>query len=164
MDWWIVFAIFLYFVTAALILAEIFIPSGGLISICAMACLLGGVMIFFNHSMTMGIAGIGVAIVMIPGVVIAAYRIFPKTRFGKAVTLTPSERKTGDAIPDTPQLKEMVGAEGVVVTPLRPVGMCEFTGRRLECVAESGYVEKEKRVKVIHVEAAQLTVRVLEES
>ncbi len=164
MDWWVVFAIFLYFVTAALILAEIFIPSGGLISICAMACLLGGVMIFFNHSMTMGIAGIGVAIVMIPSVVIAAYKIFPKTRFGKAVTLTPPERKAGDAIPDTPQLKEMVGAEGVVVTPLRPVGMCEFAGRRLECVAESGYVEKEKRVKVIHVEETQLTVRVLEES
>lgn len=162
MDWWILFAIFLYFMTAVLILAEIFIPSGGLISICAMACLIGGVMIFFNRSMAVGMAGVGVAIVMIPSAVIFAYKIFPKTRFGKSVTLMPSERKIGDAIPDSPELKEMVGAEGVVVTPLRPVGMCEFEGHRVECVAESGYVENEKRVKVIHVDGSQLTVRVVE--
>lgn len=164
MDWWIVFAIFLYFVTAVLILAEIFIPSGGLISICAMACLIGGVTIFFNRSIAVGMAGVGVAVVMIPSVVIFAYKIFPKTRFGKSVTLTPSERKIGDAIPDSPELKEMVGVEGVVVTPLRPVGMCEFEGHRVECVAESGYVENEKKVKVIHVEGSQLTVRVMEEN
>ena len=129
-----------------------------------MICLIVGVKIFFNHSTVMGIAGIGVAAVMIPSVVIVAYKIFPKTRFGKSVTLAPPKREAGDAIPDTQELKGMLGAEGTVITPLRPVGMCKFDERRLECVAESGYVEKEKRVKVIHVEGTQLKVRVLDES
>jgi membrane-bound serine protease (ClpP class) len=159
MGWWLVFAVFLYFACAALIIAEVFVPSGGLISVCALGCLIGGVAIFFRHSMQAGWAGIVIAIIMIPSVVIIAYKVFPRTRFGKSVTLTPPSRQQGDAIPDTDQLKKLVGAEGVVLTPLRPVGMCDFSGRRVECVAEGGYVDKGKKVKVIHVEATQLTVR-----
>jgi membrane-bound serine protease (ClpP class) len=160
--WWLVFAVFLYFACAALIIAEVFVPSGGIISLFALVCLIGGAVIFFRHSNTAGLIGIGIAVVMIPSVLIVAYKIFPKTRFGKSVTLTPSERQQGDAIPDTAELKEMLGAEGVVLTPLRPVGMCDFSGQRLECVAEGGYVDKKKKVKIINVESTQLTVREIE--
>ena len=162
MVWWLIFAVFLYFACAALIVAEVFVPSGGLISICALACLAGGIAIFFHHSMIAGWIGIGIAAIMIPSVLVVAYRIFPKTRFGKSVTLTPPERRQGDAIPDTDKLKKLLGAEGVVLTTLRPVGMCDFSGQRVECVAESGYVDKGKKVKVINVESTQLTVRIIE--
>lgn len=163
MSWWLVFAIFLYFACAALIVAEVFVPSGGIISIFALACLIGGIAIFFRHSTTTGWVGIGIAVIMIPTVLIIAYKMFPKTRFGKSVTLTPPERELGDAIADTAKLKELLGAVGVVITPLRPVGMCDFAGQRVECVAESGYVDKGKKVKVIEVESTQLTVRAIEE-
>jgi membrane-bound ClpP family serine protease len=164
MGWWLVFAVFLYFACAVLIIAEVFVPSGGLISICAIACLVGGIAIFFHYSLIAGWIGVGIAVVMIPAVLIFAYKIFPKTRFGKSVTLTPPERQQGDAIPDTAELKKLLGAIGVVLTPLRPVGMCDFSGQRVECVAESGYVDKGKKVKVINVESTQLTVRIIEES
>jgi len=162
--WWLVFAVFLYFACAVLIIAEVFVPSGGLISIFALACLVGGAVIFFQHSATAGWIGVGIAAVMIPTVLVIAYRMFPKTRFGKSVTLTPPERQQGDAIPDTFELKEMLGEVGVVLTPLRPVGMCDFAGKRVECVAEGGYIDKDKKVKVIDVESTQLTVRMIEES
>ncbi|MHC4322959.1 MAG: NfeD family protein [Planctomycetota bacterium] len=164
MIWWLIFAVFLYFACAVLIVAEVFVPSGGIISICALACLAGGVAIFFHYSLIAGWIGVGIAAIMIPVVLIFAYKIFPKTRFGKSVTLTPPQREQGDAIPDTDKLKDMLGAEGVVVTPLRPVGMCEFSDRRVECVAESGYVDKGKKVKIINVESTQLTVRIIEEN
>ncbi len=164
MGWWLVFAVFLYFVCAVLIIAEVFVPSGGLISICAIACLVGGIVIFFQYSATAGWIGIGIAVIMIPSVLVVAYKIFPRTRFGKNVTLTPPKRRQGDAIPDTDKLKELLGADGVVLTPLRPVGMCDFSGQRVECVAESGYVDKGTKVKVINVESTQLTVRIIEES
>ena len=163
MAWWLVFAIFLYFACAALIIAEVFVPSGGLISVCAFACLIGGLMIFFHHSTTAGWVGLIIAIMMIPAVLIIAYKMFPKTGFGKSVTLTPPERQAGDAIPDTDELRGLLGAVGVVLTPLRPVGICDFSGQRVECVAESGYVDKGQKVKVIHVEGTQLTVRVIED-
>ncbi len=164
MNWWLVFAVFLYFASALLIVAEVFVPSGGIISICSLACLVGGVAIFFHHSTKAGWVGAVIAVVMIPVVLVIAYKIFPKTEFGKTVTLTPPQREHGDAIPDSEQLQKLLGAEGVVLTPLRPVGMCDLAGRKVECVAEGGYVNKEKKVKVIDVEHRRVTVRVIEES
>jgi membrane-bound serine protease (ClpP class) len=162
MIWWLVFAVFLYLACAALIIAEVFVPSGGIISLFALMCVIGGAAIFFRHSITAGWIGVVIALIMIPSTLVFAYRIFPKTRFGKSVTLTPPERQKGDAIPDTEELKELLGAMGVVLTPLRPVGMCDFSGQRVECVAEGGYVDREKKVKVINVESTQLTVREIE--
>ena len=162
MDWWLLFAVFLYLASAVLLVAEVFVPSGGLISVCSLVCLAGGVSIFFSHSVVVGWVGIGVAAVMIPSVLVFAYRMFPKTKFGKSVTLSPPERSLGDAIPDTAELKKLLGEFGVVLSPLRPVGMCDFSGERVECVAESGYVDTGAKVKVIEVEGSQLTVRVIE--
>ena len=162
MDWWLIFAIILYFLAGFLLVVEVFVPSGGLLSLCSAVCLAGGVYIFFGVSVTVGWVGVGVAVIMIPTVLVISYRIFPQTKFGKAVTLTPGLRERGDAIADTKKLKEMLGKEGVVVSPLRPVGRCEFEGGRMECVAESGYIEKGGKVKVIKVQSTQLTVREIE--
>jgi membrane-bound ClpP family serine protease len=164
MGWWLLLAVFLYFICAILIIAEVFVPSGGLISIFAFGCLVGGVVLFFQQGTIFGWIGLVLAVIMIPAVLIFAYRLFPKTRFGKSVTLAPPEREIGDAIPDSKELKKMLDAIGVVVTPLRPVGMCDFSGQRIECVAESGYVERGKKVRVIKIESTQLTVRMVQES
>jgi membrane-bound ClpP family serine protease len=164
MDYWLIFAVFLYLICAALIIAEVFVPSGGVISVMALFALAGGLVIFFRHSVTVGIIGIVVAVIMIPTVLVMAFKILPKTAFGKNVNLEPPKRQLGDAIPDTDRIKNLLGQIGVAISPLRPIGMCDFSGKRIECVAESGYVEKGKKVKVIRVQQTQLTVRVIDES
>ena len=158
-----VLACILYLACAILIIAEVFIPSGGLITILAVFCVIGGVVACFYINTFVGFLGIIVAMIMIPGVLYLTYRILPNTRFGKNVTLAPPERQQGDGVPDTIRLKEMLGEIGIVISPLRPVGMCNFSGQRLECVAESGYVDKGKKVKVIKIESTQLTVRLIED-
>jgi membrane-bound serine protease (ClpP class) len=163
-DWWLLFAVFLYVVCAALIVAEVFIPSAGLLSLCSLACLVGGIAIFFRHSAVAGWIGVVVAVFMVPSLLATAYKILPRTRFGKRVILSPPVRQRGDAIADTAQLNQMIGRTGRVLTTMRPVGMCDFDGQRLECVAENGYLQKDKNVRVIRVEGTQVTVRVMDEA
>jgi len=160
-DWWLLFAVFLYAVCAALIVAEVFIPSGGLLSVCAFACLAGGITIFFQHSALAGLVGVVVAVFMVPALLAVAYRMLPRTRFGRQVILAPPVRERGDAIADTPELNKLLGRVGRVLTTMRPVGMCDFDGRRVECVAESGYVQRNRNVRVIRLEGTQVTVRVV---
>lgn len=168
MDWsmmaWIFFAVFLFVACAILLVIEIFVPSFGLLTVCAIACAAGGGMIFFQFGTLSGIIGIITALIVVPVVWIISYRVFPKTPFGRHVILGKPDRQRGDAIPDAPELQSLLGAEGIVLTPLRPVGMCSFNGRRIECVAETGYIEREKKIRVIRVEGTQLTVRLIKNS
>ena len=162
MFWWLALAVCLYILFVLLMIAEVFVPSGGLLTVCALVCLIGGTYIFFRQSTVAGIAGIIFGIIMIPSLLRYAYKVFPKTKFGQSVTLAPPDRSQGDAVPDTPALEKLLGSEGIVLTPLRPVGMCDFEGRKVECVAESGYITKNAKVEVIKVESTQLTVREIE--
>jgi membrane-bound serine protease (ClpP class) len=160
---WFLLGLFLIVLAAVLLVVEIFVPSFGLLAACAIASLTAGIWVFFSESTAAGWAGVGITAVVVPIVWIITYRLFPNTSFGKSVTLEGPERDKGDAIPDTPDLAKLLGETGVVITPLRPVGMCEFDGQRFECVAETGYVEKEEKISVIHVEGTQLTVRLIED-
>jgi membrane-bound serine protease (ClpP class) len=161
-DGTLTFAVFLFLACAALLVAEVFVPSGGLLTVGAVACVAGGITLFFQHSAMVGWFGVGVAVVLIPTVLIVTYRILPRTRFGRAVTLTPPNRIKGDAVPEAEQHKALLGEQGTVKSPLHPVGVCDFSGRRVECVAETGYVDTGAMVRVIRVEGSQITVRVIE--
>jgi membrane-bound ClpP family serine protease len=164
MDWWLLFAIFLYVICAALIIAEVFVPSGGVLGAAAFLSLVGGLMLFFRHSPAAGIVGIIVAVLMVPTLLALAYKLLPRTRFGRRVLLAPPVRQRGEAVTDAPELSKLVGQVGRVLTAMRPVGMCEFDGRRVECVADSGYVPKDRKVKVIGIDGTQVTVRVVDEA
>ena len=164
MFWWIILAVFLYFLCAALLVAEVFVPSFGLLSVFALSALTGGVIIFFKYSPVAGWAGVFIAIIMIPMVLVGAYKVFPKTSFGRNVSLFKPEIRPGQGIPDSQLLNGLPGKSGIVVTDLRPVGMCEIDGQRLECLAESGYIDSGSEVEVIKVESTQVTVRIKENS
>jgi len=159
---WFFLGLFLIILAAFLLVIEIFVPSFGLLTGCAVAALAGGIWVFFRESTAAGWVGVGIAVVVMPIVWVITYRMFPNTRFGKSVSLAGPKRQKGDAIPDTPDLAKMLGETGVVISPLRPVGMCDFDGERLECVAETGYVEIDVTIKVIRVEGTQLTVRTVD--
>ena len=117
-----------------------------------------------KYGIDSGWIGIGTALVLIPIIWVITYRIFPKTPMGKKLILGKPDSGRGDAIPDHQRLQELLHQTGIVRTPLRPVGMCEFDGRRFECVSETGYIEIDKNVQVIRVEGSQLTVRLVNES
>lgn len=154
----ITFAVFLFVLCAMLLVLEIFIPSLGLLTVFAIVCLAGGIALFFQVSATVGWVGVWTAVILIPIVWIIVYKFFPKTKIGQILEL----KKVGDAlpgIPDQEQLNTLVGQAGVVLTPLRPVGMCRFDGKKVVCVSEADFLDKGTNVKVINVEGNKITVR-----
>ncbi|MHC4925839.1 MAG: NfeD family protein [Planctomycetota bacterium] len=156
---WILFAIVLLIACAILLVVEIFIPSLGLITVFALACLAGGVAIFFQ--LGFGWIGVWTAIVLVPIVWVIVYKWLPKTRIGRILELKKIEQANG-GIPDLPHLESLLGQTGIVAKPLRPVGMCDFEGEKVACVSEAGFIEKGTNVKVIDVEGNKLTVREIE--
>ena len=156
---WILFALFLYVLCAVLLVLEVFIPSLGLLTLLSLGVLAWGISIFFGIGSTAGWIGVGAAVIIVPGVWILTYKLFPHTALGKLMLLQKVDRAIGDAIPDRDDLQNLLGKQGISAGPLRPVGICEFDGKRVACLSESGYIERECRIRVIRVEGNKVTVQ-----
>ncbi|OHB56690.1 MAG: hypothetical protein A2Y07_03490 [Planctomycetes bacterium GWF2_50_10] len=156
---WILFATGLFLICAVLLVAEVFIPSFGMLGLMAFSCLVTGIYLFFQHSAAAGWVGVVIAMVMVPGVLITTYVLMPKTKMGKTLILQTPKSEPGGGVPDVDVISGLVGKEGEVVTMLRPVGTVAFGDLRVECMAESGYVDRGEKVKVLGIDGTQITVR-----
>ncbi len=155
---WILLAVLLLIFCAILLVFEIFIPSLGLLTVTALLCLWGGIYIFFQISTAVGWIGVWTAIILIPVVWVLVYKLLPKTKLGRILELH-HVLKGISGVPGQEKLDALNGQTGTVISPLRPVGMCEFKNKKVVCVSENEYIEKQTQVKVIHVEGNKVTVR-----
>jgi membrane-bound ClpP family serine protease len=153
-------ALVLEAVGIVLLVAEIFLPSHGTLTVLALGSLAGGLYAAFQYSTTLGIVSLAATMLLLPTFAIAAVRLWPRTWIGRRVAPPNPEVRTGDSPmhPDS-RLRGLVGQTGTTLTPLRPVGACEFSGRRVECLAESGMIGRGVRVVAIDVQGRSLVVR-----
>lgn len=54
---------------------------------------------------------------------------------------------------------ELIGLEGVTLTPLRPSGTALFNDDRIDVVTEGGFIGKDKKVKIVKSEGTRIVVR-----
>ncbi|MBN1517036.1 NfeD family protein [Candidatus Sumerlaeota bacterium] len=70
-----------------------------------------------------------------------------------------SEMKAQDGYVSTDaSLAELIGSVGVTLSVLRPGGMVEINGRRLDARAQGEYIESGKAIVVLGIDGAQLVV------
>lgn len=146
----------LYAAGVACLIAEVFIPSGGVLTACALISLGAAVYLSFVQSTTAGLVGMLMSVLVVPGILVLGIKYIRYTPLGRYVA-PPYVARKGDASADA--FEACIGREGVAVTALRPVGQCEFDGTRVACVAESGMIEEGTRVVGVAVRVNQLAVR-----
>lgn len=148
-----------------LVIIEVFVPSGGLISLLATGCAIGGVYCLFQYSTTWGLAGILAVLVLGPTTFAFALKIWPSTPIGrKMLGEKPPEMVEAERMQELRERERslaLVGAEGVVRTDLRPVGSIEIDGTRLEALAETALIKAGTRVRVTSVDGKQIKVRAI---
>ena len=81
-----------------------------------------------------------------------------KANIFKKFILSEAE-KTQKGFSSHPTSKDLIGAEGIALTTLRPSGTAEINGKKVDVVTESEYVEKGQRLKVITVEGIRVVVK-----
>ena len=163
---WVVWAVLLIGMAAALFIAEMFVPSGGILGACSLLCLIGGVVMLFWIDNTVGLIGAVVALLAIPVAFMTALYVWPSTPIGRALTLGGAEDPEqspydGQDRPmnHTHRASIPVGTVGKTLTELRPVGTCLLNGQRQECLSESGVIEPGVQVKVVASDGMQVKVR-----
>lgn len=150
--------ILLYAVAAVLLTSEIFIPSYGVLSIVGIGFLTVAIVRTFDYGNTAGTAAIVASVVLLPTFAVAAVKIWPQTRIGRMISPPNpvySKEELGTEVQD---IEPLVGTYGCTVSPLRPVGACEFAGRRLQCICEVGMIDAGVKVRAVGVKGRNLEV------
>jgi membrane-bound ClpP family serine protease len=143
----------------ALLVAEVFVPSGGLIGLLGLSCLVVSLWQAFRHSSGLGLALLAADFVLLPIALSLALYLWPKTPLAKRVFLKPPGPEEIEASDPSQRLDHLIGQFGRALTPLRPSGVVDFEGRRLDGLSEAGLIPAGALVKAVRVRSGQVIVR-----
>jgi membrane-bound ClpP family serine protease len=162
MDEWAKIAI-LYALGGLVLVAELFIPSSGLLMVVGLALFGWGLFEAFAISWAFGVTNALMLMIVVPAGVVFGIRNWHRTFMGRR--MSPPNPKLGneDRLPVS-DMQSLVGRAGRSVTVLRPVGTCEFAGKRLECKAESGFIGSGVQVEAVGLSDRTVLVRALPSS
>lgn len=162
-----VIEILMFVVGLGLLLLEIFvIPGFGVAGIGGIALILASIFLSlvgadpFLDMNAVSIAIIQVSMSLLVSIILifVLVRFLPKSNLFKKFILS-EEEKADAGYTSRTNFSELLGAEGIAVTTLRPAGTAEINGKRVDVVTDSEYIEHGKPIVVTAVEGMRVVVR-----
>jgi membrane-bound ClpP family serine protease len=153
----IILPVVLLIVGFGLVIFEVFIPSFGLLTLCAMSSFAVSALLAFDYSKTFGFGIIGSAVIGVPVFMMCALKILPKTSFGKRIILQGPEGPSHAVTRDLENL--FVGKTGTATSNLRPAGVADIDGERCDVVTRGEMLPRGARIEVIESSGNRLVVR-----
>ena len=143
-----------------LLIIEVFMPGFGLPGITGIileiACI---ALTYISHG---SMAALGVTLIILAVIAIAisfALRSANKGRLSKSPVILTETESAEEGYVATKDMDIFLGKNGVTTTVLRPTGMAEFEGVKLNVQSDGEYIAKGETVRVDHVEGARVVVR-----
>jgi membrane-bound serine protease (ClpP class) len=139
---------------------EVFIPSGGIISILAAVSFLASIFFAFQPGpttgLTTGLVFTATTLLVVPALVALAFKYWPRTPMGRAFL---GELPTEDeVVPDDPR-RDLIGRIGIARTKMLPSGAVEIDGQMIDAVTQGQPIEPGTYVVVAEVRANRVVVR-----
>jgi membrane-bound ClpP family serine protease len=141
-----------------LLLAEAFVPSGGLIGLLAIGFL--AISLYLGFTTTPHGFKFVVALgVVLPVTMFAAVQLWPRSPLAKYIFLKPPTAEESAPEVKGLALEHLIGQFGRALTPLRPSGLVDFDGRRLDGMSEEGLIPAGALVRAVQIRTGQIVVR-----
>ena len=158
------YAVLLAIVGLGLLVAEIFIPSGGLILIAAVLTFLASVWCAWeawSETLAYFWSFIGALVLLVPAALIGAFYYFPRTELGRRILLeAQSLEELTPFAEEEAFLTQLIGRTGKTITLLNPGGLVLVDHERLHCESQGMLIEPNTDVEVIAVKGNRLVVRI----
>ena len=148
---------------------ELLVPSGGLLGLLCGVAIIGSITAFFRYDTTFGFVSLLGYAILTPFVIVFGFKLWIQSPLARRMVLGgDAGNANAEGAPDAAkqaridrqaELRELIGAEGVTITALRPVGVVKINGQRVDAMAESGIVEANTPIVVADVYDNQIKVR-----
>ncbi|MBK7497611.1 MAG: nodulation protein NfeD [Ignavibacteriales bacterium] len=164
--------ILLFVVGLVLLLAEIFvIPGFGIAGISGIILIFASIFLsLLGSEPFIDMHAISIAIIQLSGSMLFALvgmfflvKYLPKSTAFNKLVLSESE-KAEHGFVSYPSEKDLVGKLGIAFTTLRPGGTAVIDDRRIDVVADSEYIDKDVKIKVLRVEGIKVVVTAVKEN
>ena len=153
--------IILQLVGVVVIIAEVILPSFGILTIVALGVFGYSLfMVFQDISKAAGFALLAADLVLIPVLVILGLKLLARS----PVTLRKTLSREEGVSSQPPELDSYIDMQGTAVTDLRPAGTAIIDGKRLDVVTRGEYLEKDAAIIVTAVTGNQIIVRKKDDS
>ena len=137
------------------IIAEIFIPSLGVLAVIALALLSYSLYIVFTSiSTTAGVIFTGLDIIIVPLIVVLGIKILAKSPLALKRELS----KQNGVVSQKEKLETYINMKGSAVTDLRPAGMAQINSQRVDVVTDGEYIDADTPVIVTGVKGNRIVV------
>lgn len=157
----IVWVVALLVVGLAVMVLEVFVPSGGVLGFLSVVAIGAAVVTaFVEAGPAVGLAALGAVVAAVPAVLAFAFRLFPETPLGRRVL--PPPPTPADVVPEADRrlrLRGLVGRRGRAATELVPWGAVEIDGAVLEARSDGGPIDRSAAVEVAGIDGGALVVR-----
>jgi membrane-bound ClpP family serine protease len=155
----------LLLVGVTLVMAEIFIPTGGILGFLSFSSVIAAIVLAFNQGgPSTGLSFLLIACVAVPAAIAAGFRFLPETPMGKR--LLPSIPTTEEVMPDDEdrrRLRKLVGKTGRAKSMMLPSGAVEIEGRIVDAVSQGLPIEPGQAVRVIEVRGTMVVVQPIDD-
>ena len=152
----ILLPIILQVVGVIVIIAEIILPSGGLLSVLAAGIFGYSLYIVFHDvSTSVGFFFVTADAILIPILVIVGLKLLAKSPATLRKTLSREDGVTSQSS----ELDKYIGMEGTAITDLRPAGTATINGKRVDVVSRGEYLDKDSEIVVSTITGNQIIVR-----
>lgn len=157
----LIWGIILLLIGLALIVLELFVPSGGILGILSAAAILGGIVIAFTGGPRSGVIVLVAALVVVPSLIGFALKVWPDTPIGRLI-LIPLPDDESDVLPDSDylrKLKKLVGQSGRVKTPMLPSGLVDINGEAYDATSNGMSFDVGQYVEVVAIRNNRIVVK-----
>lgn len=132
-----------------LLVAEVLFPSLGTLGLLSAVSVIASVFFAFKEGSGVGWAFLLVAVCLVPATALFAYRFFPRTPVGRRMILSGPSFAAPERTASDPRAFGLEGKIGTVLAPLRPAGVAEIEGRRVDVVSRGEFIPAGANVRVL---------------
>lgn len=160
--------ILLFILGLILLLAEIFIiPGFGIAGISGIVMIFASIFLsLLGSNPFLDMHAVSMAIIQLSGSLLFALvgmffliKYLPKSTAFNKLVLSDSEKAEHGFVSHISE-KDLIGKTGIAFTTLRPGGTAEIDGRRIDVVADSEYIDKDVKIRVLRVEGIKVVVTI----
>lgn len=148
----------LFLVGIILLALEIFVvPGFGITGIGGFIAIFASIYFLFP-TFEVAITAIATILLLTIAGFIVLVKIFGSSRLWKNISLGESQTKDAGYLAQSDK-KALIGKIGETVTPLRPAGIVEIEGDRIDVVSEGGFIDKGEEIIVSEIAGNRIVVK-----